>query len=167
MNNSARRLVPTDELSPLIVGLIDEGFGVTLTLTGNSMRPMLTYLRDSVVLTCCDPNTLKVGDIPLYRRECGTYVLHRIMKVHDDVYDILGDHQWVLGKDVPKSQVLCIVKSFTRKGKYYSCEHKGYRVYSFLWRKVFVFRKLIMTAHVKLHRLFFKSHKSNDTKPDA
>lgn len=167
MNNGARRLVPMDELSPLIVGLIDEGFDVTLTVTGNSMRPMLTHLRDSVVLTSCDPNTLKVGDIPLYRRECGTYVLHRIIKVHNDVYDISGDHQWVLEKGVPKSQVLCVVKGFTRNGEYYSCDNKGYKLYSFLWRKLFVLRKLIMTVHGKLHRLFFKSHKSDDTTPDA
>ena len=161
MSDSIRRLVPMDELSPLIVGLIDEGFDVTLTITGNSMRPMLTHLRDSVVLTKCDPNTLRVGDIPLYRRENGTYVLHRIMKVHDTAYDISGDHQWVLEKDIQKSQVLCVVKGFTRKGKYYSCEHKGYRFYSFLWRKIFIFRKFIMATHGKLHRLFFRSHKSN------
>ena len=167
MSDSTRRLVPMDELSPLIVGLIDEGFDVTLTITGNSMRPMLTHLRDSVALTSCNPAALKVGDIPLYRRESGTYVLHRIMKVHDSTYDISGDHQWVLEKDVEKSRVLCVVKGFTRKGKYYSCGNKGYRLYSFLWRKLFVFRKLIMTAHGKLHRLFSKSHKSDNIKPDA
>lgn len=162
MSDSTRRLVPMDELSPLIVGLIDEGFDVTLTVTGNSMRPMLTHLRDSVVLTSCDPTALKVGDIPLYRRENGTYVLHRIMKVHDNTYDISGDHQWVLEKDIQKTQVLCVVKGFTRKGKYYSCKHKGYRMYAFLWRKIFALRKLIMTVHGKLHRLFSKSHKSEN-----
>ena len=147
------KAVPMEELSPLIVGLINEGTDVTLTVTGNSMKPMLTHLRDSVVLTKCDPLALRVGDIPLYRREDGKYILHRILKSHDTVYDISGDHQWILERNVPKSCVLCVVKGFTRNGKYHSCDEYGYRLYAFLWRKMFPFRKTVMTVHGWLSRI--------------
>lgn len=143
---------PMSELSPLIVGLVNSGADVTLTVTGNSMRPMLTHLKDSVILTKCDPLSLKVGDIPLYRRENGEYILHRIIKSHDDVYDISGDHQYELEHGVPKSSVLCVVKGFTHNGKYHSCDEFGYRLYSFLWRKLFPLRKAIMTVYRKIKR---------------
>lgn len=148
--------VPMEELSPLIVGLVNDGIDVTLTVTGNSMKPMLTHMRDSVVLTKCDPSALKAGDIPLYRRENGKYILHRIIRVRDTVYDISGDHQWVLERNVPKQQVLCVVKGFTRNGKYRSCKNLGYRMYAFLWRKLFPLRKTVMVVHGRLHRLFHR-----------
>ncbi|MBO5911955.1 MAG: S24/S26 family peptidase, partial [Clostridia bacterium] len=82
------KCVPMEELSPLIVGLIEEGVDVTITVTGNSMRPMLTHRKDTVVLTKCDPLALKRGDLPLYKRDNGQYILHRIIRVHKDTYDM-------------------------------------------------------------------------------
>lgn len=152
MISAQPKKTPMSELSPLIVGLVNDGTDVTLTVTGNSMRPMLTHLKDTVILTKCDPLSLKAGDIPLYRRENGGYILHRIIKSHDDVYDISGDYQYELERGVPKSSVLCVVKGFTRNGKFHSCDEFGYRLYAFLWRKLFPFRKAIMTAYRKLKR---------------
>lgn len=160
MSKSKIKAVPMSELSPLIEAFVSEGTDVTLTVTGNSMKPMLTHLRDSVVLTKCDPMSLKKGDIPLYCREDGSYILHRILKVGENTYDISGDHQWVLEKGVPKSAVICKVKGFTRKGKYRSCNNIGYRLYAFLWRIAFPLRRIIMATHGRLHRLLYRTPKS-------
>ncbi len=156
MIEANRKSMPMSELTPLISELVNQGTDVTITVTGNSMQPMVTHLRDTVLLTKCDPNTLKAGDIPLYRREDGKYILHRIMKVHSDTFDIAGDHQTELEKGVYKAQVLCVVKGFTRKGKFHSCKGIGYKLYAFIWRIVFPFRGLIMKMHGKLHRIFRK-----------
>lgn len=154
MTQKASKTVPMEEMSPLISELINSGTDVTITVTGNSMKPMLWHLRDTVLLTKCDPASLKKGDIPLYKRESGHYILHRILKVNKDSYDIAGDHQYILERDVKKTQVLCVVKGFTRNGRYHSVNEVGYRIYSFIWRLLFPFRKLIMKIHGKLHRLF-------------
>lgn len=143
--------VPMSEMSPLITGLIDEGVDVTILVTGSSMRPMLTHLKDTVVLTKCDPCSLKKGDIPLYLRENGQYVLHRILKVNPDSYDISGDNQWEIERDVKHSQILCVVKGFRRKGKYHSCDELLYRLYESTWRLLFPFRKFIKKTYLKLH----------------
>jgi hypothetical protein len=66
----------TTELSEVMLGLINSGTDVKITVTGNSMRPMLRHRRDTVVLTSCDVNTLKKGDLPLYVRDDGSYILH-------------------------------------------------------------------------------------------
>lgn len=154
MMQKTSKAVPMEEMSPLLAELINSGADVTITVTGNSMKPMLCHLRDTVLLTKCNPASLKKGDIPLYRRESGSYILHRILKVNEGSYDIAGDHQYILERDVKKTQVLCVVKGFTRNGKYHSVDEVGYRVYSFVWRLLFPFRKPIMKIHGKLHRLF-------------
>ena len=116
------KAVPMDELSPLITGLIEDGTDVRFTVTGISMRPLLYNRRDSVVLTACDPQLLKKGQIPLYKRPDGTYVLHRIIKVGKNSYDMCGDHQWEIERGVDKSSVICVVKGFYRNGVYHSCK---------------------------------------------
>lgn len=125
------KAVALDEISPLLLGLIDEGFDVTFTVVGISMSPLWHNMRDSVVLTKCDPFKLKVGDVPLCKRPNGKYVLHRIVKVHDETYDIIGDNQSEIEKGLPKSSVLCVVKGFNRKGKHYSCDSAWYKFYTF------------------------------------
>ena len=152
-----------EELSPLITGLIDEGIDVALTVTGNSMKPMLTTHRDSVLLTKCDPTALKVGDLPLYRRENGKYILHRIVKVNAETYDMAGDHQKDVERGVNKSQVLCVVKGFTRNGRYHSVTEPLYLLYVHLWRIMLPLRGFVMRTHGKLHRLFSKK-KPNQNK---
>lgn len=154
-----KRAVPIEEMSPLITGLIAEGVDVTITVTGNSMKPLLTTHRDTVVLTKCDPLKLKVGDIPLYKRENGKYILHRIVKVNDTTYDMAGDHQAETEYGVNKSQVLCVVKAFTRNGKLYTVTHPVYRAYSWLWRIMLPMRGFVMRTHGKLHNLFKRKRK--------
>ncbi len=152
------KAVPMSELSPIITGLIAEGVDVTLIVTGNSMRPMLSHLKDTVVLTKCNPEALKKGDIPLYRRDDGKYILHRIIKVHDSCFDTVGDHQYEVEHGVKKQSVICVVKGFTRKGKCHSCDSFGYKLYVRLWRLTLPFRKPLLKLHTAVYRLFNKKH---------
>lgn len=150
----ATKAVPMAELTPIISELISAGTDVTISVTGNSMWPMLTDVRDSVVLTACDPDELKVGDIPLYRRDSGDYILHRILKKHADSYDISGDNQHITEYGVPKSAVVCKVKAFTRNGKYHSCTDKSYRLYTAVWLFIFPVRRYVLAVLRRLSKLF-------------
>ena len=75
--------IPLKELSPLMIECLTQGQEVLLTITGNSMSPFLRHKRDQVVLTACDPTALEAGEVPLYRRDNGQYVLHRIVERDD------------------------------------------------------------------------------------
>ena len=156
--------VSMEELSPLITGLISENIDVNLIVTGSSMRPLLTTHRDSVILTKCDPNALKVGDIPLYRRANGQYVLHRIVKVHEDTYDMAGDHQSEIERGVEKHRVLCVVKGYIRKGKRHLCTEKGYRFYAFLWRLNLPIRGFLIKINHLWRKIFRKRNQQRPTK---
>ncbi|MDD4239235.1 MAG: S24/S26 family peptidase [Desulfotomaculaceae bacterium] len=128
------------ELSPLLTEVLENAGEVTLTITGNSMLPLLRHRRDKVCLVKPD-GKLKKYDIPLFLRADGKYILHRIVGVKADGYVIIGDNQYLKEYQVRHSQVIGVVKGFWRNGKFISCDDFGYRVYSRLWVYGYPFRR--------------------------
>lgn len=105
---------------------------VIFTITGISMMPMLYHRRDKVCLV--KPHGyLKKYDIPLYVRDNGKYILHRIVKAKGDQYVTIGDNQWIKESSVSHSQVIGVVKGFWRKNQYISCENAWYFIYCRVW----------------------------------
>ena len=84
-----RESAPVAEMIPVIEAALHNGKLVEMTVTGNSMKPMLKDRISSVKLT--KPYNLKKGDVVLFLRNDGHYVLHRIINIHEDLYDIVGD----------------------------------------------------------------------------
>ncbi len=148
-----QREVAFAELMPLIEDSFRQGLTVTLPVTGNSMRPLFFHKRDSVVLSACDPSSLKRGDVPLYRRDNGVYVLHRIVRVDEYTYTLTGDAQWELEVGLPKENVLAVMTGFIRKGKEVDCRRFGYRVYVAVWMWLRPLRPLIVRTWRCLRRL--------------
>ncbi len=130
-----RRIVMTclEELSPVMMECIEAGSEVVLIVTGNSMRPFLASCRDQVVLKKCDASTLQIGDVPLYRRADGQFVLHRIVDIGASTYTMCGDAQTEKEYGVPNNRILAVAVGFHRKGKYVACTDFWYRVYVRVW----------------------------------
>jgi signal peptidase len=137
--------ITMNSLSPIILEMLEEQVDITIKVTGTSMHPLLVNKRDSVILTKCDKYNLKKGDIPLYRRNNGKFVLHRIVKTHENSYDLCGDNQYIIEKNVPKKNIIAVVKAFERNGKLYSCDNVWYKLY---WR----FRVFSIPFRSLLHR---------------
>lgn len=112
---------------------LQNGGEVIFTITGSSMLPLLHHRRDRVCLVKAGAKTLKKYDMPLFIRENGKYILHRIVAVKTDGLVIVGDNQHLKEYPVFPSQVLGVVKGFWRNGKYIPCDHFWYRVYCRLW----------------------------------
>ena len=72
------RAIPMESLLPLLQLQMDNGTKAPLCVTGTSMLPMLTPQRDTVYLEKCT-QALKSGDVILYRRATGEFILHRII----------------------------------------------------------------------------------------
>ncbi len=146
-----QREVAFDDLMPFIEESFRQGLTVTISVTGNSMKPLFFHKRDSAVLSACDPHSLKRGDVPLYRRDNGQYVLHRIVRVEKDSYTLTGDAQWKLEVGLPKDNVLAVMTGFVRKGKSVDCQNFGYRVYVTVWMWLRPLRPLIVRVWRALH----------------
>lgn len=141
-----------DSLSPIILDMLNRNLDVMIMVNGTSMNPMLKHKRDKVVLTSCDKFNLKKGDIPLYRRSNGKYVLHRIVKVNEDSYDFCGDNQYEIERDVPKTAVIAVAKGFERNGKMYGCNDMMYGLYWRFWMLSRPFRRIIHHVRFRLRR---------------
>ncbi|MBQ3094172.1 MAG: hypothetical protein IJC52_03275, partial [Clostridia bacterium] len=99
--------------------MIKEAFAngqtVTIPVTGTSMRPTLQY-GDVVTLASTADKTVVRGDVVLYRRENGQFVLHRAVRVKKDTVDFCGDAQVDIERDVPKSALIGVVIGYTKNG---------------------------------------------------
>ena len=120
-----------EQLMPLIRERWAAGQTVRFSPRGVSMLPMLRQGLDSVVLSPL-PDKLEKYDLPLYQRESGQYVLHRIVAV-GETYTCLGDNQFVLEHGLTHSQMIAVVTAFYRGEKYHSVKEPGYRLYCRLW----------------------------------
>lgn len=85
-----------------------------LTVTGNSMSPFLIHGRDTVYLSRLT-RPARRGDILLYRRDNGGYVLHRVYAVTPKGYTMVGDAQTELETGIRPDQVIAIVTRAVRK----------------------------------------------------
>lgn len=120
-----------DEWMPLIRESLEAGKTVRFSPQGVSMLPMLRPGEDEVVLSTA-PSTLSKYDLPLYQRDNGQYVLHRVVEVGDG-YTCIGDNQYYLEHGVRHEQVIALVTGFYRRGKRYSINSCPYRIYCFIW----------------------------------
>ena len=117
---------------PVIEEVLSSGGEFTFVPNGRSMLPMLHGGRDSV--TVIRPSgRLKKNALPLYRRKNGAFVMHRVIKVLPDGYVMRGDAQFS-SERIEDSQIIAVMKSFTRNGKKYRENSLFYRLYCLIWR---------------------------------
>ena len=133
--------IQLEALMPLLQERLAAGERVRFSPGGVSMLPMLRPGRDSVFLSPV-PERLKKYDLPLYRREDGRYVLHRIVKV-GETYTCMGDHQFVPETGLRQTQMIALVTAFVRDGKEYSVAWLPYRLYCRVWHNSRFLRRFL------------------------
>ena len=116
---------------PLIRETLAAGKTVRFSPRGISMLPMLRQGIDSVVLSPL-PGKLKKYDLPLYQRDDGHFVLHRIVEVRD-TYTCIGDNQFEYEHGLRQDQMIALVTAFTRGKREVSVTNPGYRIYCRIW----------------------------------
>lgn len=137
--------ISMSELVPLIKEVIDGGGKFSFKVTGSSMFPLLIEGRDSVILE--KVHTLKAGDIILYQRDDGNYVLHRIVKIKNNELYLCGDAQFVVEYPIRYDQVIAVVTSFIRGGETISVTESKYKFYTKVWCHTLKTRPYILKAY--------------------
>ena len=120
-----------EDLMPMFREQLQAGHSVKFSPQGISMLPMLRQGRDSVVLSP-PPERLKKYDLPLYIRDNGKYVLHRVIKV-GETYTCMGDNQFVPEPGLRHDQMIGVVTAFYRDDKEHSVQDISYRLYCRGW----------------------------------
>lgn len=139
---------PMEELAPLIAEVIGEGGEFRLYPKGTSMRPLIRQGLDSVALAALS-RAPKRGDILLYRRENGQYVLHRLMRCEKDgTLCFSGDNHLEWEHGITEDQLLAMAIAVFRRNKRVSMGDLRMRCYSRLmtgdlFKKTFLFARRI------------------------
>jgi len=131
MDSLLEKEVALDALMPLIREALDQGRSVRFSPRGTSMLPLIRQGRDQVTLSPL-PKTLKKYDLPLYRRENGQYVLHRIIKA-GDTFTCLGDNQFTPEHSLRREQMIALVTALHRDGKEIPVTSLPYRLFCRVW----------------------------------
>lgn len=114
-----------------------------ITPIGVSMWPMLRGRRDTVVLEKPE-GRLKKYDLPVYRRDNGKLIMHRVLEVRPDSYVMCGDHHINPEYGIRDEQIIAVMKGFYRGERYISSDDKRYVRYCEFWCKSLKRRKILM-----------------------
>lgn len=123
--------ISLDTLMPVIRERLASGKSVWLYPKGTSMLPMIRQGIDRVLLSPL-PDKLRKYDLPLYQRDNGQYVLHRIVGVGEN-YTCTGDNQFELEHDLRHDQMIALVTTFARGNKEIQVNNLFYKFYCRFW----------------------------------
>lgn len=144
--------IPMESLAEILQLQLDTGGIARLVVTGHSMYPTLRHRKDVVYLAPLN-RTLKRGDLILYKRASGQYILHRIVShPKDGKFICSGDNQWQK-ETVEEKQVVALVDGFVRGGKKYEMRNLGHRIWVGFWVLVFPIRRPILKLRRFLGRI--------------
>ncbi|MCM1115540.1 MAG: S24/S26 family peptidase [Clostridium sp.] len=111
---------------------------------GTSMLPLIHHGRDNIIVVK-NTGRLKKYDVPVYVMPSGKYIMHRIIKVCDDHYVIVGDN--LLKKEYVTDDMICgVLVGFYKNGKHYvDCQNSvPYKIYSRIWVALLPIRPLLL-----------------------
>ena len=121
------------------------------TSVGDSMWPLIRQGRDLLVIER-PKGRLKKYDVPLYKRESGQYVLHRVLRVRENDYVICGDNRWHRETGITDENIIGVLTAVIRDGKELPVTDLRYRLYAHLWCDLFPLRALILRGWHVLKR---------------
>lgn len=145
MEPNVRVAEPEVLMEPLL-SLLEETESVPLVISGYSMTPFLAHGRDTVYLSK-PTRPLRKGDMILYRRDSGAYILHRILKAEDGVYTLVGDAQTWLEPGIREDQVLALVTAVRRKGKLLKPGDLWWAFFEKIWIRMVPLRPRILKLY--------------------
>ncbi|MEG1432157.1 S24/S26 family peptidase [Eubacterium sp.] len=147
------------EMLPYMVEKLDAQGQVIFTVAGRSMMPTLRDRQDRACIVGA-PDCLSKYDMPLYIRDSGQYVLHRVVKISiDGTYVLRGDHQYFSEPGIRQDQIIGVVKGFWRGDHYISCQNPWYRLYCRIWWLFYPLRYVVLRARGLMGRLMKKTNK--------
>lgn len=117
---------------------------------GVSMYPLLINQRDTVYIEKAEK--FKKYDVILFRRKDGQLVMHRLLKQYGDVLVMCGDNDFIK-ENVHKSQVIGVMKEFSRNGKICKASNLLYKLYYRIWCFSLPTKRLLLRTHIMFSRM--------------
>lgn len=142
MDNQFR--VSSVNLFPVMIEMLNEGQSVRFIVSGNSMWPLISHNRDSVLLVPCNNTDLSLGDIILFKTGETHYVLHRITKCVNGGYITTGDGNTHRDGFVAYDNVIARVKYVYHKDMVIDCDKKTWKFIFRVWMILYPIRPILL-----------------------
>lgn len=134
--------------------ILTEGNAVQIKPQGYSMYPMFFPGRDEAIIEPVSGESVKRGDVILYRRKGSILVMHRVIKVRTEGIYFVGDNQEEIEGPLPLTCVRGRLSAFIRNGKYISVNNLIYRFAASVWLLLRPVRRYIKRAAAYIKRIF-------------
>ena len=108
---------------------------------GDSMRPFIREGRDLLWIVPAD-RPLQKYDVPLYRRDNGQYILHRIIGQNEEGYILRGDNRSVKEYGITDKHIVGVLHAILRDGKEIPADSPASRFRLRSWRFVYPLSRL-------------------------
>lgn len=140
------------DLCPTIRTVIESGGEFLVYPNGTSMLPTIRPGKDAVLL--CRADSVACGDLLLYQRKNGAYVLHRVVKLRKDgSYVLRGDNQFFDEGGIFPSDVVAKVSAIKRGEKEKRTSSLSFRIKSGMRLFFYPLRRFVFRAKNKLRRM--------------
>lgn len=147
------RKVDAQTYLPALLELVDQGKTVPLVITGNSMSPFMIHERDSILI---GPITrpLRKGDMAMFRRRNGQFVMHRICRVDSEGrFYFVGDAQTQIEGPIDREQVRGLITAVRRKGVWIREGDFWWEFFEHVWLYVIPLRRFLCRLYGVWYRL--------------
>lgn len=145
-NGLPRRWVEASELIPEYRRMMEDGLEVPLLVSGSSMSPFMIHQRDRILMRRIE-SPLRRGDMAMFQRDDGAYVMHRICRIRGDEYYFVGDAQTVIEGPVRRDQIFAVVTAVQRKGVWQKPGMFWWEFFRTVWLWMRPFRPLLVKLY--------------------
>ena len=142
------------EIEGVIREVVESGGEFELYPRGTSMMPLIKEGRDSVMLVA-PPEEICIGEIAFYKRDCGKFVLHRVVGIKDGLYTMCGDNQTWLEEGIRRDQIIAVVCSMKLDGKRITTDDAKYQKWLKRWMNM-PYRRFKLKMSAGLRKLGLK-----------
>ena len=132
--------------------MLDRNGYLVYTNVGTSMMPLLRQGKDVMEIRKKGPERCRKYDAVLYKVN-GRYILHRIIKVREKDYVIVGDNCFRKEYGITDDQILGVLTGIIRGGKHISVTDKKYLCYVHLWCDFYPIRAGFLYSRAKFGRV--------------
>lgn len=130
----------------LLLELMRPDRPVSLAVWGSSMAPFLIHGRDAVLLAPVN-RPLKPGDVTLFERPNGQYVLHRVCRTAPEGLYFMGDGQQQQEGPVPPQAVRALAVKARRKGRWLGPGSFWWEFFARVWPNLGPLRGALSTLY--------------------
>lgn len=144
--------VDTREYVSVLKELVENGKEVSMLIAGSSMSPFLGHERDYIYFKKPD-RPIKRGDMVFYQRKTGQYIMHRVWKVDNDQYYMVGDAQMEIEGPLERDQIFAVITKVKRKGKWIGPGDFWWEFFEKVWIRVVPLRRVFVSAYGILYKI--------------